>query len=621
MSDADNLRAPSYFSDYFDSQLRRCTGGGGGGVIPTLYIDRDPDTFAEIARHLQGYYIQPQDGLQYVRIFADAQFYSCKDDKTALSGTFSLVNAKLMSPTVPRLTAQLFETNVLIEIGDHNFRIPRSLLTHPNNSPNYFTHSITLSFASTTRVFPGLERDGLLRPPSIRPLRIDNRDPVIFTDLLRMLNGYEVHIRDEEHRSALLRDCRYYQFKGVEQRLLPHDISYNVVRRKVEIAIKLEHVKQAGLKFVKSDDDAPAWSEWLHYSRPNTYDQAYDLIIQIDGGELVLDTNNMRLIPHGQLRGKMKRFVDAVKKRYVDTTGVEDDIKGGGLSAKSSPAPAPAPMPIPAPLQGNQQPAAIPSHITHDSGLPVQFSAQFARETAITLDGIHAGQERWSADFGVSPSAASALALAPTSTSTLQSAAMTTASAPALGSALSSGQQGLSCVPMMASASTSALNQPSKRPRPADFEADTNSNSSSSSSMLKKVATRSSPSQQQQQQQQQQAPGPLQSGLLSPTLTGTAAAPTAAAVQPVAERTNRIMAKPRGPWIVNNSQWRVRVRLVVDKGADSSDCESSNGINNNSQQQRSLVAGSGKKGEVVFMAVKIEAYSGERERNKQRQFL
>lgn len=44
----------------------------------TLYIDRDPDTFREIALHLQGYHITPKDGEQFVKLFADAQFYSRK---------------------------------------------------------------------------------------------------------------------------------------------------------------------------------------------------------------------------------------------------------------------------------------------------------------------------------------------------------------------------------------------------------------------------------------------------------------------------------------------------------------------------------------------------------------
>jgi hypothetical protein len=46
--------------------------------VKTLYIDRDPETFRDIALHLQGYHITPKDGEQFVKLFADAQFYSRK---------------------------------------------------------------------------------------------------------------------------------------------------------------------------------------------------------------------------------------------------------------------------------------------------------------------------------------------------------------------------------------------------------------------------------------------------------------------------------------------------------------------------------------------------------------
>lgn len=46
--------------------------------IRTLYIDRDPMTFQDIALHLQGYHVHPRDATHFVRLFADAQFYSRK---------------------------------------------------------------------------------------------------------------------------------------------------------------------------------------------------------------------------------------------------------------------------------------------------------------------------------------------------------------------------------------------------------------------------------------------------------------------------------------------------------------------------------------------------------------
>lgn len=46
-------------------------------AIRTLYIDRDPVTFKDISLHLQGYHVAPRDAGHFVKLFADAQFYSC----------------------------------------------------------------------------------------------------------------------------------------------------------------------------------------------------------------------------------------------------------------------------------------------------------------------------------------------------------------------------------------------------------------------------------------------------------------------------------------------------------------------------------------------------------------
>lgn len=70
--------APSYFSQYFRCQLAHAleSGEDPSTAIRTLNIDRDPLTFRDIALHLQGYHVCPRDGTHFVRLFADAQFYS-----------------------------------------------------------------------------------------------------------------------------------------------------------------------------------------------------------------------------------------------------------------------------------------------------------------------------------------------------------------------------------------------------------------------------------------------------------------------------------------------------------------------------------------------------------------
>ncbi len=76
---AEKPRAPSYFSQFFQCQLKQAEDNGGdSNSIRTLYIDRDPITFKDISLHLQGYHVAPRDGSHFVKLFADAQFYSCK---------------------------------------------------------------------------------------------------------------------------------------------------------------------------------------------------------------------------------------------------------------------------------------------------------------------------------------------------------------------------------------------------------------------------------------------------------------------------------------------------------------------------------------------------------------
>ncbi len=75
---AEKPRAPSYFSQFFQCQLKEAEErDDDSNPIRTLYIDRDPVTFRDISLHLQGYHVAPRDGSHFVKLFADAQFYSC----------------------------------------------------------------------------------------------------------------------------------------------------------------------------------------------------------------------------------------------------------------------------------------------------------------------------------------------------------------------------------------------------------------------------------------------------------------------------------------------------------------------------------------------------------------
>lgn len=198
--------------------------------------------------------------------------------------------------TVPRLTKQLFKTDIFVRIGGTPFQIPRDLFSGPGNSPNYFSLGFAQFFSTPSEVFPGLDRSALLRPPSISPPSVPNKSGDTFAELIKMLQGYKIEIRNETHRSQLLRDARYFHLKGLEQQLIPCEISYNLKRQQPEILIRLEDIRQSGVSFTPdatSEDSTQHVSSspvssatlqggYVSYARPYTDDQADPSILVLE---------------------------------------------------------------------------------------------------------------------------------------------------------------------------------------------------------------------------------------------------------------------------------------------------------------------------------------------------
>lgn len=253
--------APSYFSQYFECQIKTAEAHGVedvGSAIRTLYIDRDPATFRDISLHLQGYHVQPRDGTHFVRLFADAQFYS-----------------------LPRLISQLYDESIFMSIGHREFQIPRDLFQDPGNLPNYFSLGFAIFFSSPDDLFPGLDREGLIRPPSILPPAVPGRSADTFEELLHLLRGYPVNIRDETHRQTLLRDCRYFNFKGLEQKLIPHSLTYNQARLRYEMALRVEDVLKSGISVANEPTLVDPLAGWVNYARPFVDDKPAELVLEI----------------------------------------------------------------------------------------------------------------------------------------------------------------------------------------------------------------------------------------------------------------------------------------------------------------------------------------------------
>ena len=99
-----------------------------------------------------------------------------------------------------------------------------------------------------------------------------------------------MHIRDENHRAELLRDARYFHFKGLEQRLVAHTLSFNQIRQRDEITLRLENVQKSGIS-VSWDSEEPSVegsepsAAWVNYARPFVDDAPAELVLEI-GGEM-----------------------------------------------------------------------------------------------------------------------------------------------------------------------------------------------------------------------------------------------------------------------------------------------------------------------------------------------
>ncbi|KZL83557.1 btb poz domain-containing protein [Colletotrichum incanum] len=321
--------APSYFSQYFYCQVKKAqeTGEDLSNAIRTLYIDRDPQTFADISLHLQGYHVKPRDGTHFVRLFADAQFYS-----------------------LPKLISQLYEESIFISIGHREFQIPRDIFTDPGNSPNFFSLGFAVFFSNPEDLFPGLEREGLLRPPSILPPSVPNRSAETFSEILHLLRGYPVTIRNETHRAELLRDCRYFNFKGLEQKLIPHHISYNQSRRREEIVLRLEDILKSGISVAADVSASPGdhLSGWVNYARPYVDDRAAELVLEI-GGEstrIHFQTGSVRAEFFRDTRARVARLFEVVatKLNLPPTTQPLGLLMASGGAGSQPPTPGHTPL-------------------------------------------------------------------------------------------------------------------------------------------------------------------------------------------------------------------------------------------------------------------------------------
>ncbi|KAH7580913.1 Uncharacterized protein AO441_003997 [Nakaseomyces glabratus] len=191
-----------------------------GSDNEVLFIDRSADIFELIYQHLQGYFIEIQDEVQYTMLFADAMYYN-----------------------LPRLKAILKDCDYYYtNIGGKSYKLAKSLFKREGDSPNYFEITSGTLYIDVEELI--LTRKLLRPPPHSAPYVA--RSNVLFEDLLILLGGGSINL-DDDRRSSLIRECKFYRFLNLEQRLVKCSINYNPLTRKEEICLHLKDVSRKGL--------------------------------------------------------------------------------------------------------------------------------------------------------------------------------------------------------------------------------------------------------------------------------------------------------------------------------------------------------------------------------------
>lgn len=228
------------------------------------------------------------------------------------------------------MISQLFDSETFIRIGDRDFQVPRDIFSSPGDSPNYFTLGYAAFFSSPQAVFPGLERTGLLRPPPVAPPSVPSRSADVFAQLLHLLRGYPLHIRDEDHRAELLRDCRYFHLRGVEQRLIPHELTYNPYRQSSEILLRLEYVKPSGISFVENKDgvsDASVSGGQVHYTRPFVDSTPHELILEVGSEPAILNLRTNEVTFRGLTEARISALLQVIRSKVGRAGDSPPDLK------------------------------------------------------------------------------------------------------------------------------------------------------------------------------------------------------------------------------------------------------------------------------------------------------
>lgn len=278
-----SLDGPSYFTNFFSQPLNE---------DKVLFIDRNPVIFEKIYNHLQGYHIKIDHDFEFMHLWQDCFYFGLK-----------------------RLQALLNDEDIFATIGGQLFKINRNLLKHTGNHPSFFSINFDSVLTDNLRV---IERKNMLRPPNQRPATVANRLPLLFLDLLEILRGNPLVIRDDEHRSLLIREARYYRFLELEQRIIKHAILKNPFMARQEIVLHLNDIQA---KSVTNEPPAAYNGEYpILYARPHILREPKRvLVVQIDAEVERDGTSEVKLIINRHANVSFVKLTNKVRSKFVQT--------------------------------------------------------------------------------------------------------------------------------------------------------------------------------------------------------------------------------------------------------------------------------------------------------------
>lgn len=187
-----------------------------------LFIDRSPEIFELIYKHLQGYFVDIKNEVEYTMLIADSVYYNLPRLKTLLK------------------KSEYYYT----KIADKSYKIAKDLFSRDGDQFNYFQITFDTLYIDIENLMIAKR---LLRPPP-HSYAFIGRSPKFFDMLLALLTGATLDLT-EPLRDSLIKECKFYRFLNLEQRLVPVRLNYNPLTENNEIVLEMKYIvkRQLGI--------------------------------------------------------------------------------------------------------------------------------------------------------------------------------------------------------------------------------------------------------------------------------------------------------------------------------------------------------------------------------------